>query len=204
MTSRVVLVGAFATVLLASPWRAQGKDSALRAVRQRQALSKALPKGTQFTSGGEQYRIVGGLRAVMRAPDESAQETLARAGAGMADLVERKGNHLVFRRTATPQPVAAQVASNQADTLPVAINARTRNFGVVMGSITAHLRDTSAATAVADAHGLKLVLAAPHLAAAFYQVPPGQDIQVLAAALEQDPRVVSAEIEVKEHFDVPQ
>jgi hypothetical protein len=100
--------------------------------------------------------------------------------------------------------VAAQVASNQADTLPVAINARTRNFGVVMGSITAHLRDTSAATAVADAHGLKLVLAAPHLAAAFYQVPPGQDIQVLAAALEQDPRVVSAEIEVKEHFDVPQ
>ena len=204
MTSKVVSAAVVLAVLLVGPAAAQGKDPAHRAAQQRRALSRHLPKGKVFTSGGRQYRIVGGLRAVLRAPEEPTHQTLARAGATAADLVETKGNHLVIRQASIPGPVAAQMSVNDTVTLPVAVSARTGNFAVVPGSITVRLEDAADAGAVAEAHGVRLILSAPHLSTAFYQVASGQDVQAAAAALGKDFRVVSAEIEIKEHFDEPQ
>ncbi len=171
--------------------------------QQRRAFLDALPQGAPFRSRGQQYRIVGGVRAVARESGEADADALARAGAAAGDAVESKGHYLVFRQGAAA-PLPAQARSRQADTLPVAVNARTGNLGVVLGTIAARLRKPSDAAAIAADHGLELVAAAPPISMAFYRPPPGQDVQAAAAALARDARVASAELEVKEHLAEPQ
>jgi len=183
---------------------AQEKGVATTAALERQALLQSLPKGSPFRSGGQEYQIVGGVRAVARAPEAGERQALAAVGVVPADLLETKGSFLVYREAASAAPVAARTAAGLGSTLPVAVNRRTGGFGVVLGSLTVQLRDPAAAEALAREHGLRLTFSAPHLSTAFYQVPEGQDIQAAAAELARDARVTSAEIEVKEHFAVPQ
>lgn len=183
---------------------AQGKGMATTAALERQALLQSLPKGGTFRSGGQEYQILGGVRAVARAPEASEQQALAAVGAAPADLLEAKGSFLVYREAASAAPVAARTAAGGSATLPVAVNRRTGGFGVVLGSLTVRLRDPATASAVAQEHGLRLTFSAPHLSTGFYQVPEGRDIQAAAAGLAGDGRVTTAEIEVKEHFAVPQ
>jgi len=183
---------------------AQEKGAVAAAALQRRALVESLPKGTAFRSGGQEYQIVGGVRAVARAPEAGERQALAAVGAAPADLIEAKGSFLVYREAASAAPVAARTAAGGGSTLPVAVNRRTGGLGVVLGSLTVRLRDPAAAEAVAREHGLRLTFSAPHLSTAFYQVPEGKDIQAAAAELAGDGRVTAAEIEVKEHFAVPQ
>src|SRR6266567_4005406 len=156
--------------LVVVPGFAFGKEAALRAAQQRRALLKTLPQGKPFGSGGQQYRFVGGVRAVLRGAEETANRALARAGAAPTDLVEAKGHHLLFRQASKVGPVPAQVSVNDTATLPVVVNARTGTFGIVLGIIVVRLRETSDAGAVGAAHGLDLVSSAAHLSTAFYQV----------------------------------
>ena len=38
---------------------------------------------------------------------------------------------------------------------------------------------------------------------AFFRVPDGKDVVAAAAALGRDPRVLAADVEIREHFAVP-
>jgi hypothetical protein len=204
MKSRIAPIAVILASLLALPEIAQGKDAALRAAQQRKGFVKSLTKGKPFKSGGQKYQFVGGVRAVVRGSHETTQQALAKAEAAPGDLVETKGNHLLFRQASAAAPLAAQASVNQTATLPVVVNTRTGNLGVALGTLTTRLKDASEAEAVARDHGLQLMLSAAHLSTAFYQVPPGRDLQAVVAALARDGRVISAKIDVKEHFDQPQ
>jgi hypothetical protein len=183
---------------------AQEKGAVTTAALERRALVESLPKGSAFRSGGQEYQIVGGVRAVAKGPEAEERQALEAVGAAAADLLEAKGGFLVYREAAGAAPVAARAAAGPGSTLPVAVNRRTGGLGIVLGSLTVRLRDPAVAEAVAREHGLRLTFSAPHLSTAFYQVPQGQDIQAAAAELARDGRVTTAEIEVKEHFAVPQ
>ena len=182
---------------------APGEAKATRQARAREraALVQSLPQGAPFRSGGQSWRIVGGLAAVPRA----AAGAQGLAAPAPVDVVEEKGPYLVVRQ-GSAAPLAAPLAApaaGPAGTLPVAVNTRTNAFGVVPGTIDVRLRDRGAAGALARDLGLELVAAAPGISMAFYRVPPGGDLQAAVDRLAGDARVRSAEIEVKESFDLP-
>lgn len=192
--------------LLAAPLASRAAPAEVRAARdararERAALLRSLPQGAPFRSGGQEYRIAGGLAAVPR-PAAGAEGLAAAAPAG---VVEGKGHWLIVRQ-GSAAPLAAPLAApaaGPAGPLPVAVNARTSAFGVVPGTIDVRLRDRGAAAALARELGLELVAAAPRISMAFFRVPAGGDLLAAADRLARDPRVRSAEIEVKESFDLP-
>jgi predicted RecA/RadA family phage recombinase len=205
MTSRPTTLALVLLFLLPSARAAASQEDAQGQLgeQEREAVVRSLPKGEPFRSGGQQYRLVGGLRAVHRGTDSTAREALARAGAAAAAVVEVKGRFVLFQQNASAAPLAAPQLANRVETLPVAVNERTGGLGVVLGTITVKLRASGQAEALAREHGLRLDLAAPHLSTAFYRVPAGASIEAATARLVNDARVVSAEIEVKEHFAEP-
>jgi uncharacterized protein len=164
------------------------------------AAAGALPPGSAFTSAGERYRFVGGARAVARGEGEDEERALSRAGAAGAEVLERKGGFLVFRDA---RASAAAARKRKEGAYAVAVNARTGRVAVVSGIVNARLKKGADAARIARAHGLELVSSAPRLGAAFFRVPAGQDVQAAAAAVEKDPGVASAEIDVIEHLAVP-
>ena len=90
------------------------------------------------------------------------------------------------------------LTSREDGSLPVALNTRTGNLGVVLGTLIVHLRDATDAPAVARDHDLLVASMAWQLSVAFLKVPVGRDLIAAAAALSSDERVVSAELEVSE------
>jgi hypothetical protein len=197
-TMTLALLG---TLLAPAAGLAQGKGALAEAALERR--TESVLKGPTFRSGGQDYQVLGGVRAVARPRGAGERQTLELVGAAPADLLEAKGSYLVYFQAAGAAPVAAQVAAGPSSTLPVARNKRTGGLGVVLGSLVVRLRDPAAAEALGKEHGLRLLFSAPHLSLAFYRVPQGQDIQAAAAELVRDRRVVSAEVEVKEHFAAP-
>ena len=163
---------------------------------QRRAFVAGLPRGASFRSAGQSYQMAGNVRALPAAA-KAPEQVLQAAGLSTAEVLERKGAFLLVREPgALSQAVQATPAGS--DSHPVAINARTGGLGVVTGLITVRLRSVVSAVPLAADHGLTLHSTATGIRAAFYRVPPNQDIVAAAAALTKDRRVRSAEIEVQE------
>jgi hypothetical protein len=191
--------------LLVAPVSAEaaGKGEAKAAAAQREALVDSLPRGKSFRSDGRAYRFVGGVRALRRPAQASTPDTLAKASVTSGDLLEDKGHFLVVRQPQAAASALGASVSGELESLPVAVNTRTKALGVVLGTLIVKLKPGADAAALAEDFGLKLESAAPHLSMAFFRVSAGTDIRAAALRLGHDARVKSAEIEVKEHFDVP-
>lgn len=180
----------------------------------RAELVDALPRGATFQSGAQTYRVVGGLRAAppprsggpgAAGPAGAVDERLSAVGATPSDLVEEKGGYLIYRTAppATGAPVTATVRAAPAPSLPVVVNARTGRLGVAASVLVVRLGRVADAAAVAAASGLSIDFVAERIGTAFYGVPEGRDVVSAAAAVARDPRVKSAEVEVREHFPAP-
>lgn len=201
-TSRIAAV-AFAllpALALAGGNAPQGMSAQARA-----ALVKESPKGPEFRSGGQTYRMVGGLRAATLPASASVDQGLAALRSAPDDLVERKGPFLIFREPAAQaagvEPSARAVDGSR--TLPVAVNVRNGRLGVVANVLVVKLKDVGAAQALAAANGLALTFVAEGIGYAFFEVPDGRDLLAAASAVGRDARVKSAEVEVRENFNVP-
>jgi hypothetical protein len=157
-----------------------------------------LPRGHAFTSAGEPYRIVGGVRVLRRPAHESEAQTLARAGATASDVVDRKGSQYVVVRSR--DSVTATVPRTG---YLAAVNGRTGNLGVLSGILEVRLRKGADPAELASAHGLTVVSSAPRLSMTFLRVPAGRDLAASAVDLARDPVVESVEIEVIEHLATP-
>jgi hypothetical protein len=171
----------------------------------RAALVKEAPKGPEFRSSGQAYRIVGGLRATTLPPGDSVERGLSAVRSAPGDLVERKGPYLIFRE---PVEQGAGIVPSARDvdrsrTLPVAVNLRTGRLGVVANVLVVKLKDVGAAQELATANGLALTFVASGIGYAFFDVPDDRDLLAAASAVARDARVKSAEVEVRENFNVP-
>ncbi len=176
--------------------------------RDRRELLDSLARGRAFRSRGQSYELVGahalGTGAATGSP--SATRGAARSAPGSTstqpEVVATKGPFSIVR-DASPGPRAAlsqSSAPTATDLLPVAVNTRTGELGVVLGTIVVRLRDPGFASAVASDHQLALSRAFPRLGLAFYRLPGPGDLFAASAALASDPRVLSSEIEVRERF----
>lgn len=165
---------------------------------ERAAVVARLQRGHAFRSGGEQYRVLGGVRALQRVGHESEAQVLARAGAVSSDVIDRKGReYVVVRSRAAATPTVPRSGNL------TAVNVRTGNLAVLSGLLAVGLRQGTDPADLARAHGLVVVSSAPRLAMTFLRVPVGGDSEVAAADLARDPGVESVEIEVIEHLARP-
>lgn len=200
-------LGALLIVFFSLPSMAQSADrsaivvdrAAVAAANQRAATLQALGRGATLSSNNEQYQVLSGARAVQSQPQDTQQQAVARAGGNQ--MIESKGSFVVY--TAAPQGVASVAQVNGVTTYPTVLNARTGGIGILPGTINVKLKDMASAAAVGSDHGLELVRQFAHLQTAFYRVKPGQDVVAAGTALAADARVLSAEVEVLEHMNVP-
>jgi hypothetical protein len=169
------------------------------AADQRNATLQSLGRGATLTSNEQEYQVLPGARAVQSQPQETQQQAVARVGGGQA--IESKGNFVVY---STPQQGGASVAQVRGvTTYPAVLNTRSGNIGILPGTIRVKLKDATSAAAIASDKGLTLAGQLAHLQMAVYRVKAGQDLAAAAASLAADVRVVSAEVEVLEHMNVP-
>ncbi len=154
----------------------------------------------QFQSAGATYRFAPGIRAVHKPAAKSVPEALAAVGASAPSFVAEKGRYLLYREPGAAAATVGQVGG--AATLPVVQNVETGGLGVVPGTLVAVLAPAADPQSLAGSLGLELVLSVPAISTAIFRVPAQVDIQASAAALAASPGVVSAQIEVKEHFPV--
>lgn len=194
--SIVTLIVAY-TFLPAMSQAADRSAIANAAVAERTAILETAGRGSNITSNKELYQILSGVRAAVIKPGEKPQQALTRMGGGK--LVETKGSYIVF----SGQQSAATVTSVNGTSYPTAYNPRTGGVGIVPGNLNVKLNNSGNAAAIAADYGLEVVRVFAHLKTAFFKVKPGQDVVAVAAALTADTRVLSAEIEVIEHLNVP-
>ena len=164
-----------------------------------QAEYAAMARGQSFTSRGETYVVLPGVRALAAGP--------AGQPAGL-DVIERKGRFVLYREARAEmqhdQPMlAADPSGARAVTHAVVLNTRTGRAGVVLGTILVKLKDMNQGPALAADYGLTLSSRFDHLGVAFYTVAPSQDIAAAAALLRSDIRVASADPEILETPRVP-
>jgi hypothetical protein len=198
--AKTALIGMLLIPALALAQTQTSRRPPASAANQR-AVVESSPKGSAFASEGQQYRVLGGVRAIARAASETEEQALTRASAASTDIIERRGGFLFVRDT---RRAAATIATAPATTgaYAVAVNSRTGQLGVVSGIINVRLRRGGDPVALARSYGLELISAASRIRAAFFRAPAGQDLQAVAAAIAKDATVASVEIEVLEHFDV--
>src|SRR5206468_4322973 len=136
-----------------------------------------------------------------RGANETPQEAIARTGARGDQLLETKGRLVLFR--STQQKAASVEAAGGAAVYPVVLNARTRTFGVLTGTLIVKPKNLADAAAIASSHGLEKGKEYPQLQTVFYRAKAGADIGDVAAALQADARIESAYPEIIEYVRTP-
>jgi len=187
--------------LVALPCLTQASDEApASADIARNNILNTVNRGTTFTSKNQQYQILQGVVAAKGLSNELPQQTLARLGSS-GQIIETKGSYVVYKSS---QQTALAVSNTiTSTTFPTVVNKQTGVTGILPGTITVKLKNTSNSINIAKAHGLTLVKEFAHLQTAFFSVKAGQDVVAAAATLNADSSVISAEVEVIEHVRVP-
>lgn len=161
-------------------------------------------KGAAFTSRGESYVVLTEVRAVQAASlSEATPDALSRVGIPGAAVLERRGVHVLVRQPASGLRQAALAALPGGVSLPVVLNTRSNQLGIVLGTLLVKLRDPADSAALGQAHGLDLVARFDHLSLTVYAARAGADVAAAARELQADPRVVAADVEVLERIAVP-
>lgn len=190
--------------LVCSLGQAQEPQNPAKAAKlERAALLNTMQRGKEIAGDRVRYQHLPEVLAVeRRTPDEPPQQAVDRLGISGLQVIETKGNLVLFR---SPQGKAALLErSGQVTVYPTVVNTRTKNFGVLTGVQAVKPKNMADVAAIANSHGLETVRAFPHLRTVFYRVKANVDIADVAAALQADPRVESAYPEIFEHVAVPQ
>ncbi len=188
---------------VAVPSAAENQKQQSKARVKQAAAIQSLQRGPSFTSNNQSYQYLPEVRGVRLKSGEPPQQALRRVGVAATQYLATatKGPYALYRGA---RHTTAQLGKNQGDgTFPAAINKRDKTIGILPGTIEVKPRSMDAVAAIAATHGLRVLREFAHLKVVYYQANPGQDILAIAAALAADSRVLSAEIEVIEHFAEP-
>jgi hypothetical protein len=187
----------------AAPVAAQSLPLPSRAAAERPDYA-GFAKGAAFTSRGESYVVLPEVRAVQAASlSEATADALSRVGIPGTTVLERRGVHVLVRQAASGLRQASLAALPGGVSLPVVLNTRSNQLGVVPGTLIVKLRNPADSDALGTAQGLDLVARFDHLSLAIYAVRAGADVAAAARELQADPRVEAADVEVLERLSVP-
>lgn len=170
---------------------------------QRATLLQGMERGAAFVSNNHSYRLLPAARAVRLTAGETTRQALGRLQIAHSEVLEHRGNMLLYRDPAGAATGAVLRARDHTTAYPVVLNTDTQELGFLPGTIRATLVHATDPPAVASAHGATVYRSFPQLGVVYFRIGPGQDVLGLAAALAADARVVTADPEVIEHLRVP-
>jgi hypothetical protein len=192
-------------VMLVSPlgFAQESRRPGEAAALERAAMFAAMPRGKQITGdNGLRYQHLPEVAAVARSnSEETPEQAIARVGASGAELLETKGN-LVLYRVSQQRPANVDLIAGTS-VFPAVLNLQTTALGVLTGTQVVRPKNMAAAAAIGRSHGLDVIWEFPHLRTVFYRVKGKADIADIAAALQADSRVESAYPEIIEYVNVP-
>ena len=173
------------------------------AAAERAAMLATMLKGKEITGdNGQRYQHLPEVAAVARSsPEEAPEQAITRVGASGAQILESKGNLVLYRVSQQKALYVDSIAG--ASVFPTVLNTQTKAIGVLTGAQVVKPKSMSAAAGIGSSHGLEVVWEFPHLRTVFYRVKGSADIANVAAALQADSRVESAYPEIIEYMNVP-
>lgn len=168
-----------------------------------------LEKSTEFRNNGENYYLLPQVYStnymsnavVSKAGDSKRKSIQIPKG---DDLLKEQGGFSIYKSKLTSRTTLSVTKTADQKTYPVVLNKRTGRLGIVTGNIKATLTNIALAESIAADYGLVLKRKFDHLNLVIYLTKDQQDIISKVAVLEQDSRTQDVNIEILEHFNVPQ
>ncbi len=174
----------------------------MAAAAKRAAMLETLQRGKQIKGSHEQYRHLPEVLAVeRRGSAETPQQAISRVGGSGRQVLETKGNLVLFRSTQQKPAFVERVGVSAV--YPTVLNDRTGTFGVLIGTLAVKPKSMADAGGIASRYGLEMIKEYAHLRTVFYRVKSNMDIADVTAALQADPRIESAYPEIIEHVYSP-
>ena len=164
-----------------------------------------LIKGNQFSSRKEVYSFLPEVISAKSIQVEKVSEISASKSSNLTskhavleqDVIQNKGNFIIFRSG------LSQLNSNS-NTLPVVLNERTNQYGILTGTIIIKFKDFDNADLIKDQFDLIESKRYQHLNRVFYKTTPSEAIIDTVSQIKSDFPDCDVEIEVLENFMVPQ
>ncbi len=165
-----------------------------------------LVKGKSFSSDREEFVVLPELYSTSYQPSEDTQSNSlsAKKVQQASELVQKKGGFAIYKSSSvnTLSSTSSVIAEDQT-LLPVVLNKRTNNLGILTGKIKVVLNDMGDVGDIATDLNLTIADTFSHLKTVFFIVNGEQDLIDLSNTLDNDSRIKSASIEVLENFYEP-
>jgi len=166
---------------------------------QQKALIASLPQGETFENDGASYVYLPTLRGEKTADTTSESSVNKTSLAAEEGVVLRKGLFTIYQ-----QGSALQTQSAGSPAHPVVLNLETNSLGILTGRLWLKLKDLEDAQPLADTYGMTLSFVNAPMSTAFYEVREGTDILTLRKALNKDPRIIRATLDMVDRVRHPQ
>ena len=178
------------------------KPAAKAVAAERAAMLEGLRRGKPIKGSHEQYRHVPEVFAVeRRGSAETPQQAISRVGASGRQVLELRGDFVLFRATQQEPAFVERVAGSAM--YPTVVNDRTGTFGVLTGTLVVKPKSMAESSAIASRYGLEITKEYAQLRTVLFRVKSGMDVADVTAALQADPRIESAYPEIIEHVHMP-
>ena len=196
--SKIIVVG----LLLSLPVFAQRVADV--EIQKRNEMIKSLERGRAIKVMGDEYQhLPKVLGAVKKNANQSDSQVLTDVGATDSDLVEKKGNFVLYKHSAGRNK-ATVAKTGGSDTFPAMLNVKSGAIGVLTGTLVVYPKKMSDAEGIAKAYGIELLKAFPQINTVYYRVKNDMDVLDVAAAVSSDKRVQKSYPEIIENVPVLQ
>lgn len=198
MYTKVLILG----VLVSMPVLAQRVVDA--EVQKRNELIKSLDRGRTIKIMEDEYqhlpKVLGAVKKNSSQPDA---QVLTEVGAIDTDLIEKKGNFVLYKHGAGRNKAAVD-KSGTSDTYPAMLNVKTGVIGLLTGTVVVFPKKMSDVESIGKTHGMEVVKAFPQINTVYYRVKADMDVLDVAAAVSSDKRVQKSYPEIIENLPVLQ
>ena len=173
-------------------------------IQKRNEMIKSLERGRTIKIMGDEYQhLPKVLAAVKKNANQSDPQVLTDVGATDTDLVEKKGNFVLYKHSGSRNK-ATVAKTGGTDTFPAMLNVKTGVIGVLTGTLVVYPKKMSDAEGIANAYGMELLKAFPQINTVYYRVKDDMDVLDVAAAISGDKRVQKSYPEIIENMPVLQ
>jgi hypothetical protein len=177
-------------------------------LEERENSLKELTKGEQFLNRQDQYAWLPEVFAVKSQldVDDQTQQLLYSNYGNQLEYLESKGDFQFFRFNGITRNNLATMDADDEDQekFPVVLNERTRQFGIISGTLIVKLQSPAEAQEIADQYQIEILDNFPHLGYVYFTLPAGENLLNLKRTIAGDGRVLNAELEVMEDLNEPQ
>ncbi len=162
--------------------------------------------GVEFESGKDRFKLMPGVFAKTQKTQSSKTNT-AKSGSSIKSLGKKGNLEIYVKEDIVPNKTASSTASTSATIAPtsndkmVVYNTRTKNAGIVMGTIIVKYTDSSDIDSLRANYPIKLLSNIKSLSYAIFAPDNIVDIFSITDNLKKETTIKSAKVEILENLN---